>query len=115
MKSKTDNFGDKIRTNTFKERPEDINRKGKEPGTLDYKTIAQMVVVGLGIGNDVRYAMIKAQIQMALIDKDWRALKELIDRFEGTITQKMEVNDTRPQIIVKDQEAADMINKMKDM
>ena len=115
MKSKTDNFGDKIRTNTFKERPEDINRKGKEPGTLDYKTIAQMVVVGLGIGNDVRYAMIKAQIQMALIDKDWRALKELIDRFEGSITTSTVITDIRPQINLTTQQAVDDVNKMKDM
>ena len=120
MKSRIDNLGDKAGTSTFRERPEDINTKGKEAGTHDFATLIQMAFKERGKKEEARYLIAKQWVKILLSTKakdsdKLKALKELTDRFEGTITQKMEVNDTRPQIIVKDQEAADMIKKMKDM
>jgi len=120
MKPKIENLGDKANTNGFDRNPGHINKKGLEIGTLTTATLMQMVIDPSGGVNDARLKLWSALRGIAFNEEvkpevRLKALKEFIDRFEGTITQKMEVNDTRPQIIVKDQEAADMINKMKDM
>jgi len=114
MKSRIDNLGDKANTNGFKEHPEHINIDGKEEGTLDYKTIAQMVVVGLKLGDDVRVEAIRTNIQMALIDKDWRALKELIDRLEGPIKQDIGIETTQPLLVFKSGQEED-VEKIKNL
>ena len=76
---------------TFRDRPEDINRKGKEPGTHDFATLIQMALKERGEEEVARYRMAKEWIRIALdpevkdADK-LKALKEITDRLEGPIT-----------------------------
>ena len=107
-------------TNGLDKHPENINTKGKEAGTHDFATLIQMAFKARGKKEEARYIIAKQWVRILLSktakDSDkLKAMKELTDRFEGPITQVMEVNDTRPQINLKTKKAVSEVNKMKDM
>jgi len=137
MKANKTNFGDKVNTNGFDKHPENIGngrplkiytvlkRKGYSKddisacfGELLYYSKDELQEVVLKT-NLPAISLIIAKHLINAIEHGMyeKGVMDMLNRFSGMPIQKIDQNitDTRPQIIVKDQEAADMINKMKDM
>ena len=107
-------------TSTFRERPGDINKKGKPKGTHDFATLLQMALKERGIEEETRYILAREYIDI-ILNKELKtadrlkALDEILDRLEGTVTQKVEMTETKPIIQVKDKESLEALEKMEDM
>ena len=110
-----DNFGDKLRTNSFKHRPKDAARtggakKGKRTTTI-IKELLKMDVSKFSTNKDLKGLDVQSALAVqlfALAFKDTEsskdklnAIKEILDRTEGKATQHVETKTIDNKIQVE--------------
>jgi len=102
---------------TFKEHPENINRTGKNKGSISVVAILKRKMQEMPPGQKKTYAelLVERMLKMGIVEGDVQMIKEINNRIDGQPKSNLEVENKVSVRDVMAEEFQRRIEYMKDM